>query len=209
MSPLTTPPSEHETVVRAGSVAPRGRRTVVAWATALLAAAGVGGVPPSGAAVGGRRHGGVVRQLPDRVPGGRALVHDPGVGPVVVAGGPGLTLRTDDPAKLQAWLKDQLGPASPVPPVPEGFRVVGGARADVAGRPAAGAWTGLALGDEPAVDQLADALGDDRPRQPGPDDELGARPRPAEPDLIEDRDQRVERLLGERAAFRSAMRIRL
>jgi anti-sigma factor RsiW len=55
----------------------------------------------------------------------------------VVAGGPGLTLRTDDPAKLQEWLKDQLGPASPVPPVPEGFRVVGGARADVAGRPAA------------------------------------------------------------------------
>ena len=79
----------------------------------------------------------------------------------------------------------------------------------LAGRPAAGAWPGLALGDEPAVDQLADALGDDRPRQAGPDDELGARPRPAEPDLIEDRDQRVERLLGERAAFRPALPVRL
>lgn len=55
----------------------------------------------------------------------------------VVAGGPGLALRTDDPAKLQDWLKEQLGPASPVPPLPDGFRVVGGARTDVAGRPAA------------------------------------------------------------------------
>jgi hypothetical protein len=36
----------------------------------------------------------------------------------VVAGGPGLTLRTDDPVKLQDWLKEQLGPASPVPPSP-------------------------------------------------------------------------------------------
>jgi anti-sigma factor RsiW len=34
-------------------------------------------------------------------------------------------------------MKEQFGPASPVPPLPEGFRVVGGARADVAGRPAA------------------------------------------------------------------------
>ena len=44
----------------------------------------------------------------------------------------------------------------------------------LAGRPAARARPGLALGDQPAIDQLADALGDDRPRQAGTDDELGA-----------------------------------
>ena len=44
----------------------------------------------------------------------------------------------------------------------------------LAGRPAARARPGLALGDQPAVDQLADALSDDRPRQAGTDDKLGA-----------------------------------
>ena len=36
-----------------------------------------------------------------------------------------------------------------------------------------------------------------RPK-PGPLDELGPRPRPPEPDLVEDEDERVERLVGER-----------
>ena len=91
-----------------------------------------------------------------------------------------------------------------------GDQHVAGVRGEgqLAWRPAARARPGLALGHEPAVDQLADALGDDRPRQAGTDDELGARPRPAEPDLVEDRDQRVERLLGERAAFRSTLCVR-
>ena len=73
-----------------------------------------------------------------------------------------------------------------------------GAERQLARRPAAGARPDVALGDEPALDQLADPLGDDRPPEPGPGDQLGARPRPAEADLVEDRDERVERLVGQR-----------
>ena len=74
---------------------------------------------------------------------------------------------------------------------------VPGVRAErqLAGRPAAGARPDVALGHEPALDQLADPLGDDRPAQTGAGDELGARPRPPEPDLVEDDDERVERLV--------------
>ena len=57
---------------------------------------------------------------------------------------------------------------------------------ELARRPAAGAGPGVALDDEPAIDQLADALGDDRPAEPGPRDELRARARPPEADLVED-----------------------
>ena len=46
-----------------------------------------------------------------------------------------------------------------------------------AGRPC---WARLALGDEPAFDQLADPLGDDGAAQTGPLDQLGARPRSTE-----------------------------
>ena len=73
-----------------------------------------------------------------------------------------------------------------------------GAERQLARRPAAGARSDVALGDEPAVHELPDPLRDDRPPQPGPRDQLGPRPRPAEPDLVEDGDQRVERLVGER-----------
>ena len=61
-----------------------------------------------------------------------------------------------------------------------------GAERQLARRPAAGARAGVALDDEAALDQLADALGDDRPAQARPLDQLGARPRAAEADLVED-----------------------
>ena len=44
---------------------------------------------------------------------------------------------------------------------------------ELARRPAAGARPDVALDDESAVDQLADPLGDDRPAETGPLDELG------------------------------------
>ncbi len=98
------------------------------------------------------------------------------------------------------------------PPVERGQRDVDAGRAEVrdqdvpgvgpegqaARRPAAGARPDVALGDEPAVHELADPLRDDRPAEPGPRDQLGPRARPAEPDLVEDRDERVERFIGER-----------
>ena len=66
----------------------------------------------------------------------------------------------------------------------------------------------LALDDEPAVDELADSLGDDRPAEPGPLDELGARPRSAQADLVEHDDEGVEGLVGQRRAAGSALRRR-
>ena len=74
-----------------------------------------------------------------------------------------------------------------------------GPERQLARRPAAGRRPGIALDDEPALDQLADPLGDDRPAQPGPLDELGTRPRPPEPDLVEDEDERVEGFVGQLA----------
>src|SRR6185503_20044807 len=58
----------------------------------------------------------------------------------------------------------------------------------LAWRAAAGARSGLAFGDEAAIDQLTDPLGDDRTRQAGPADELRARSRAAQADLVEDGD---------------------
>ena len=58
----------------------------------------------------------------------------------------------------------------------------------------------VALDDEAALDELADPLGDDRPAEAGPVDELGARPRSAEPDLVED--ERRARRAPRRAAGR-------
>src|SRR6185436_18352976 len=66
---------------------------------------------------------------------------------------------------------------------------------ELARRPAAGAGADVALDDKPALEQLPDALGDDRPTQAGPGDELGARARPPEPHLVENDDQGVERLV--------------
>ena len=73
-----------------------------------------------------------------------------------------------------------------------------GAERQAARRAAAGARPDIALGDEPAVHELADPLRDDGPSQPGPRDQLGARARPPEADLVEDGDQRIERFVGER-----------
>ena len=56
----------------------------------------------------------------------------------------------------------------------------------------------VAFRDQPAVDQLADAAGDDRPAEPGALDELGARPRAPEPDLVEDGHEVVEHFVGQR-----------
>ena len=80
-----------------------------------------------------------------------------------------------------------------------------GAERQLAWRPAAGARPDLALDDQAAVDELADPLGDDRPTEPGPRDQLGARPRAAEPDLVEHDDQRVERLVGHGPRGRSRL----
>ena len=49
-----------------------------------------------------------------------------------VAGGSDLALRTDDPASLQHWFATQLGQqAFPTPPMPAGFKLVGGGKADL------------------------------------------------------------------------------
>ena len=87
---------------------------------------------------------------------------------------------------------------------------VAGARAEgqLAGRSAAGARAEVALDDEPALDELADPLGDDRPAEAGARDELRAGARPAEADLVEHRDEGVERLVRQRTADRQAHRRR-
>ncbi len=69
---------------------------------------------------------------------------------------------------------------------------------ELAGRTATRAGTDVALGDEPAVQQLLHPAGDDRPPEAGPRHELRAGPRPAQPDLVEDDDERVEHLVRER-----------
>ena len=72
-----------------------------------------------------------------------------------------------------------------------------GPEGQLAWRPPAGARSDVALADEAALDQLADPLGDDRPAEPCPGHQFGARPRPPEADLVEHVDQRVERLVGQ------------
>ena len=76
---------------------------------------------------------------------------------------------------------------------------VAGVRAErqLARRPAARAGSDLALGDQPAIDQLADALRDDGPPEARPRDQFGPRSRATEPDLVEDHDQGVEGLVRE------------
>ena len=55
----------------------------------------------------------------------------------------------------------------------------------------------VALHDEASVDELADPLGDDRPAEAGPVDELGAGARAHQADLVEHHDQGVEGLVGQ------------
>lgn len=54
-----------------------------------------------------------------------------------VAGEGDLALRTDDPAGLQHWFATQLGRSFPAPPVPDGFKLVGGGRAELGRQSAA------------------------------------------------------------------------
>ena len=61
-----------------------------------------------------------------------------------------------------------------------------GAERQLARRAAPGARPDVSLADEAALDQLADALGDDGPPEPGPGHQLRSGERPAEPDLVED-----------------------
>ena len=140
---------------------------------------------------------------PTAGPGCRVVVRRSGSNSVVDAVEAGLRAGLD-PGRLVVVAED--------PAVERRHRDVDARRAevgdeDVAGvgperqlarRPAAGARPDVALDDQAALDQLADALGDDRPAEPGPLDELGARSRPPEADLVEDDDERVERLVGQR-----------
>ena len=77
---------------------------------------------------------------------------------------------------------------------------VAGVRAErhLARRAAAGARPDLVVDDQAELDQLGDALGDDASAQTGASNQLGARARPCLPDLVKDRDERVERLAPDR-----------
>ena len=68
----------------------------------------------------------------------------------------------------------------------------------LARRPSARARPDVALRDQPTVDKLADPPDDDRPAETRPVDELRAGSGSAEADLVEDKDQRVERLVRQR-----------
>ena len=125
-----------------------------------------------------------VEQRVDALEAALRPVLDPG-GFVVVTEDPAIEARDGDVDARGAEVGDQ--------------DVAGvGAEGQLARWAAAGARAEVALAHEPAVDELLDASRDDRPAQAGPRDELGARPRAAEPDLVEDRDERVEHLVGQR-----------
>ena len=70
-----------------------------------------------------------------------------------------------------------------------------GAEGQLARRAAARARAEVAFHHEPAIDQLLNASRDDRPPEARAGDQLGARARPAEADLVEDHDERVEHLV--------------
>ena len=73
-----------------------------------------------------------------------------------------------------------------------------GAEGQLAWRSTAGARADVALADEPALDQLADALRDDRAAESGAGHQLRPRQRPSKADLVEHGDQGVERFVGQR-----------
>ena len=81
-----------------------------------------------------------------------------------------------------------------------------GLERQLARRPAAGRRPRVALDHEPPLDQLPHPLGDDGPPEPGPLDQLRARLRSPETDLVEDEDERVQRLVGERAGHARIIR---
>ena len=61
-------------------------------------------------------------------------------------------------------------------------------------RAASGARADLIVDDEPEIDQLGHALGDDAAAQPRARNQFGPRTRPCQTDLVQDRDERIERL---------------
>jgi hypothetical protein len=73
-----------------------------------------------------------------------------------------------------------------------------GSERQLPGRPTTGARPDIALGDETALDELAHTPDDDRPAKARPVDELRAGSRSAEPDLVEDENEGVERFIRER-----------
>jgi hypothetical protein len=75
-----------------------------------------------------------------------------------------------------------------------------GPERELARWPPAGARTNVALDHEPAFEQLADALCHDGPAQAGPGDQLGSGARSTEAHLVEDDDEGVEGLVGQRPA---------
>ena len=82
------------------------------------------------------------------------------------------------------------------------------AEGELSRRPSARARAMLALDDEAAVEEFPDSLRDDPTRQARPRDQLPSRPGPAQADRVEDDDQGIERLLGERRAILGARRHR-
>ncbi len=123
-----------------------------------------------------------LEQLIDPVEAGLRAGLDPG-GLVVVAEDPPVEVRERDVDARGAEVGDE--------------DVAGvGAERELARWPAAGARPDLAFDDQAALEQLADALGDDRPAETGPRDQLGAGSGPPEADLVEHHDERIERLVG-------------
>ncbi len=82
-----------------------------------------------------------------------------------------------------------------------GDQHVPGVRAEreLARRPSAGARPGVALDDQAAIEELGDPLRDDAAREARVRDEVAAGLRVPETDLVEDRHERVQRLLGDRS----------
>ena len=72
-----------------------------------------------------------------------------------------------------------------------------GAEGELPRRASAGTRSDVALGDEPAIDELLDAARHDRPAEARPGHQLRARTRPPEPDLVEDHDEGIEDLVGQ------------
>ena len=63
---------------------------------------------------------------------------------------------------------------------------------ELTGRPSPGAGAGVTLDHEAVVHELVDAPCDDAAREARADDQVAARPRATQSDLVEDDDQRAE-----------------
>ena len=121
---------------------------------------------------------------------------EPGLGSVLDARG--LVVMAEDPA-VEGGERDVDAGRTEVGDEQVAGR---GPECELARRTAARAWPDRALRHQPAVDQFADAAGDDRPPEPGALDELGTRPRAPEPDLVQDGHEIVEHFVGQRGRRR-------